>query len=125
MSRTRTAVVIEDDADIGRLIQGILGLVGLDVQLHATGIGGVAAVREYSPDVVLLDYGLPDINGMEVLGRIRSFSSVYILMLTGHADRSEALISAGANAVMTKPFVPQALRSCVEELLGAAGSRKT
>ncbi|KRE61759.1 hypothetical protein ASG92_20420 [Arthrobacter sp. Soil736] len=118
MPGTRTAVVIEDDADIGRLIDAVLGLSGVAVRLAATGTGGVEAVRSHSPDIVILDYGLPDINGLEVIARIRSFSNVHILMLTGREDLSETLMAAGANAVMTKPFRPRALRTRIEETLG-------
>lgn len=124
MRRARTAVVIEDDADIGRLVQGILGMAGV----RATARNrrrGIAAVRELSPDMVILDYGLPDITGLEVLGQIRSFSSVYILVLTGHADLCEALLSAGADAVMTKPFRPRTLRSRIEEILAGADSEES
>lgn len=125
MPRARTAVVIEDDADIGRLVQGILSMAGVSARLHATGAEGIAAVRGFSPDMVILDYGLPDITGLEVLGRIRSFSSVYILVLTGHADLCEGLISAGADAVMTKPFRPRTLRSRIEEILAATDSKES
>lgn len=75
--------------------------------------------------MVILDYGLPDITGLEVLGQIRSFSSVYILVLTGHADLCEALLSAGADAVMTKPFRPRTLRSRIEEILAGADGEES
>jgi hypothetical protein len=57
-------------------------------RLHPGGTGGVAAVRRHSPDIVILDFGIPDINGLDVIGRIRHFSNVYILMLTGNEDLS-------------------------------------
>ena len=117
MPNMGTAVVIEDDLDIGRLIHAILDTTGLDVRLAETGAGGVTAVREHSPNIVLLDFGLPDISGLEVIGRIRGFSDAYILMLTGHEELSETLLSAGANAVMIKPFHPRDLKAHVEEAL--------
>ena len=118
MPATRTAVVIEDDADMRGLIEAVLRLSGISVRLSATGAGGVAAVRQQTPDIVLLDYGLPDITGLDVIGRIRNFSSVYILMLTGHEELVQALLDAGADAVLTKPFRPRALRAHVEAALG-------
>lgn len=118
MPATRTAVVIEDDADMRGLIEAVLGLSGLIVRGAATGAGGVVAVRRQFPDIVILDYGLPDMTGVDVIGRIRSFSSVYILMLTGHDELSGTLLSAGADAVLTKPFRPRALRAHVEAVLG-------
>jgi DNA-binding response OmpR family regulator len=117
MPNMGTAVVIEDDLDIGRLIHAILDTTGLDVRLAETGASGVTAVREHSPNIVLLDFGLPDISGLEVIGKIRGFSDVYILMLTGHEELSESLLAAGANAVMIKPFHPRDLKAHVEEAL--------
>lgn len=117
MPVAKTLIVIEDDDDIGRLIQGVLTGAGIAVLLERSGTGGVSAVRRHRPALVILDYGLPDIDGLEVIHRIRSFSDVYILMVTGHVDKSEQLIAAGANAIMTKPFRPRALRACVQERL--------
>lgn len=116
MPDTCTAVVIEDDADVGRLVQTVLSATGMQVRLTATGTDGVAAVRGEFPDLVVLDYGLPDITGLEVIKLIRSFSAVQILMLTGHDDLTETLLSAGASAVMTKPFRVRALREQVEKM---------
>ncbi|CAH0223249.1 Transcriptional regulatory protein WalR [Arthrobacter sp. Bi83] len=118
MAGSRTAVVVEDDADVGGLIHAILGAGGVTARLAETGTAGVDAVRMHSPDIVILDFGLPDITGLEVIRRIRSFSDVYILMLTGHEEMMDAVISAGANAVMSKPFRPRALRAQVDEALG-------
>lgn len=118
MRHTRTAVVIEDDGDIGNLVCGVLKISGLSlVRLTETGVKGVAAVQELSPGIVILDYGLPDINGFEVIRRIRTFSCVPILMLTGRGDLADRLLAAGANGVIPKPFRIAALRVRVEELL--------
>lgn len=116
MSGPCTAVVIEDDVDVGRLVQKVLSSTGMQVRLTATGTDGVIAVRRHFPDLVVLDYGLPDITGLEVIRLIRSFSAVQILMLTGHDDLAETLLSAGAGAVMTKPFRVRALREQVEKM---------
>lgn len=117
MLGTRTVVLIEDDADVRGLVQAILGAVDIDVRTAATGAAGVNAVRKNVPDIVILDFGLPDINGLEVINRIRAFSDVYILMLTGHEDMADQLTSAGANMVITKPFSPRALKECVHQAL--------
>lgn len=116
MPGTYAAVVIEDDADIGRLVQTVLTATGMQVHLTVTGTDGVAAVRRHVPDLVVLDYGLPDITGLEVIRHIRSFSAVQILMLTGHEDLAETLLSAGASVVMAKPFRVRALREQIEKM---------
>ncbi|WP_247040399.1 response regulator transcription factor [Arthrobacter rhizosphaerae] len=115
---TRTAVVIEDDADIGNLVCGVLKISGLSlVRLTETGAKGVAAVQKLAPGIVILDYGLPDINGFEVIRQIRTFSCEPILMLTGRVELADKLLAAGANGVIPKPFRMAALRVRVEELL--------
>lgn len=118
MQHMRTAVVIEDDEDIGNLVCGVLKMSALSlVRLTETGVKGVAAVQELSPGIVILDYGLPDISGLEVIRRIRTFSSVPILMLTGRGELADRLLAAGANGVLPKPFRMAALRVRIEELL--------
>lgn len=117
----RTAVVIEDDMDIGGLIQGIIANPGLDVKLVDTAASGVEAVRRHSPDIVIVDFGLPDFSGVEVTQRIRTFSDVPILMLTGHDDLSDAPREAGVSEVMAKPFNPLQLRDNVKRLLDLHG----
>lgn len=113
----KTAVVIEDDQDIRGLIEAILGGAGLDVHVAETGAGGVEAVRQHGPDVIVVDFGLPDFTGVEAIQRVRGFSSAPVLMLTGHEDLGDAPFEAGVNDVMAKPFSPPELRGRVEKLL--------
>lgn len=118
MLHPRTAVVIEDDRDVGNLVCGFLKMSGLSlVRLADTGVKGVAAVQELSPGIVILDYGLPDISGLEVIRQLRIFSSAPILMLTGRGELADQLLAAGADGVISKPFRMSALRVGVEELL--------
>lgn len=120
----KTVVVIEDDQDIRGLIQGVLAAAGLEVQVAATGAAGVDAVRRHGPDIIVLDFGLPDFTGVEAAQRIRDFSSAPILMLTGHEDLEDAPFEAGVNDVMAKPFSPLELRKRVENLLGSHAEAK-
>lgn len=118
MTYPRTAVVIEDDRDVGNLVCGVLEKSGLSpIWLAETGVKGVAAVQELSPGIVILDYGLPDISGLEVIRQLRIFSSAPILMLTGRGELSDQLLAAGASGVLSKPFRVAALLARVEELL--------
>lgn len=113
MSETGVAVVIEDDLDMRNLLQAVLLQSGFDVHTASDGREGVDVVRQISPDIVTLDVGLPDINGIEVLRRIRKFSAAYIVMLTGRDDEAvvSAALQAGADDYITKPFRPRELRS--------------
>lgn len=116
-SMSGTIVVIEDDQDIRSLIEGILAGAGLEVRAAGTAAEGVEAVRQHSPEIIVLDFGLPDFNGVEATRQIRAFSQAPILMLTGHGDLADSPYEAGVNDLMAKPFSPLELRRRVEKLL--------
>lgn len=116
---TRTAVVIEDDADIRGLVTTVLRQAGFEVTSSASGIEGVALVRENRPDVVTLDIGLLDIDGLEVARRIRLFSDCYIVMLTAQSEEVDLLfgLESGADDYLVKPFRPRELRARIEAMM--------
>lgn len=113
------AVVIEDDADVRNLLEGILRQAGFEVHTAAEGRAGVEAVRHNKAQVVTLDIGLPDIDGFEVLRRIRNFSDAYVVMLTGRTEEPDLLsaLNAGADDYIAKPFRPRELRARVAAMM--------
>ncbi|WP_051476860.1 response regulator transcription factor [Arthrobacter sp. Br18] len=113
-----SAVVIEDDADIRNLVIAVLRQAGFDVDSAATGRDGMEVVRRHPPTVVTLDVGLPDIDGYEVLRRIRSISDCYVIMLSARADERDTLtaLQAGADDYLVKPFRPRELRARIDAL---------
>lgn len=115
----RTAVIIEDEADIRTALAGIFSTAGFTVHTFGTGLDGVEGVRDQHPDIVTLDLGLGDIDGFEVARRVRLFSDAYILMLTARTQELDTLLGleAGADDYVTKPFRPRELRYRVEALL--------
>ncbi|GAA4656719.1 response regulator transcription factor [Arthrobacter cryoconiti] len=119
MDDHRVAVVIEDDLDIRELIQMILEQSGFEVIARGRGVQGVEAVREHNPAIIMLDLGLPDIDGFEVARRVRLFSDAYIIMLTARADELDTLmgLEAGADDYVTKPFRPRELRARINAML--------
>lgn len=116
-SMSGTIVIIEDDQDVRSLIEGILARTGLEVRAAGTGATGVEAVRQHTPEMIVVDFGLPDFNGVEATRQIRAFSQTPILMLTGHGDLADSPYEAGVNDLMAKPFSPLELRRRVEKLL--------
>lgn len=112
-----SVVIIEDDDDVRALIHGILAGAGFHVHETDTAAAGVEAVRRHQPDVFVVDFGLPDFNGLEALRRIREFSQAPALMLTGHNDVAEGPHAAGLTDLMAKPFSPLELRKRVEKLV--------
>jgi DNA-binding response OmpR family regulator len=119
MSDLGWAVVIEDDADTRKLLEGILLQAGFEVHTASSGREGVELVRDVTPNVVTLDVGLPDIDGFEVLRRIRSFSNASVVMLTGRTEEADLLtaLNAGADDYITKPFRPREMRARVAAIL--------
>lgn len=113
------AVVIEDDADVQNLIEAVLSQAGFEVHVAARGRDGVEAVRRLEASVVTLDVGLPDIDGFEVLRRIRQFSDAYVVMLTARTDEMDTLtaLHTGADDFLVKPFRPRELRARVSAMM--------
>jgi DNA-binding response OmpR family regulator len=118
-SDRRAAVVIEDDLDIRNLVSAVLEQGGFQVSGAITGREGVDVVRQEHPVVVTLDIGLPDIDGYEVLRRIRSTSDCYVVVLSGRTDETDILtaLQAGADDYILKPFRPRELRARIDAML--------
>lgn len=108
-----TAVIIEDDADTRDLLGVVLRQSGFEVCSASDGRAGVEVVRRRNANVVTLDVSLPDIDGYEVLRRIRTFSDAYVLMLTGRDEEGDVLMAfqGGADDYITKPFRHRELRA--------------
>lgn len=119
MSDLGVAVVVEDDEDVRNLVEAVLSQAGFEVHSAAGGREGVDVVRLREASVVTLDVGLPDIDGFEVLRRIRQFSDAYVVMLTARADELDTLtaLHTGADDFMTKPFRPRELRARVAAMM--------
>ena len=101
-----TALVIDDELQVRRLLQACLEANGYRVREAATGQEGISAAAQHPPDVVILDLGLPDMDGITVLKRLREWSRVPVVVLSV-LDREEDKIAAldhGADDYVTKPF---------------------
>jgi two-component system KDP operon response regulator KdpE len=100
------ALVIDDEPQIRRLLRVTLEANGYRVFDAATGQDGIAQAAQRRPDVVLLDLGLPDLDGVEVLKRLREWSRVPVLILSvrDREDDKVAALDAGADDYVTKPF---------------------
>ncbi|MBK6873066.1 MAG: response regulator transcription factor [Kineosporiaceae bacterium] len=99
-------LVVDDENALSELLSMALRYEGCEVRTAADGLGAVRAAREMRPDAVVLDVMLPDIDGLEVLRRLRADSDVPVLFLTAKdavADRI-AGITAGGDDYVTKPF---------------------
>jgi CheY-like chemotaxis protein len=110
-----TAVIVEDDLDIRNLMCAVLRQAGFDVHPAATGLEGVELVRSTRAAIVTVDIGLPDIDGYEVVRRIRDFSDCHVLVVSGRTGEADidAAFKGGADDYLSKPFRPRELSARV------------
>ncbi|CAN5728658.1 hypothetical protein BH18ACT17_BH18ACT17_00210 [soil metagenome] len=99
-------LVVDDEPQIRRALRTSLEAHGYDVATVGTGEEGVVGTAEHAPDLVLLDLGLPDIDGTEVIKRVRAFSDVPVIVLSVRESQTDkvASLDAGADDYVTKPF---------------------
>ena len=118
MIEHRTAVVVEDDRDVGDAISQLLDKAGFDVVIARTGGEALDVVREQRPDLVTLDLTLPDIDGVEVCRQIRLVSDCYIIVVSGRTAEVDRLIGleVGADDYLVKPFSMRELQARVAAL---------
>jgi DNA-binding response OmpR family regulator len=116
---TGPALVIEDDHAIGSLISTYLTHEGFDVVWKRTGNDGLDAFDEAQPRIVVLDVGLPDVDGFEVCRRIRRRSQTPILFLTARDEEVDRIVGLelGGDDYVTKPFSPREVVARVRAIL--------
>lgn len=115
----RIAVIIEDDADIRRLLEEVLEQGGFETHAAGNGLDGVEKVRRYRPTLTTLDVSMPGIDGFEAAKRIRAISDTYLIMLTARSEEIDTLmgLEAGADDYIAKPFRPRELRARIDAML--------
>jgi DNA-binding response OmpR family regulator len=118
-----TILVIEDDPDICGLVVALVERAGMRATEAADGRAGVRAFFEQRPDLVVLDIGLPELDGWQVLGRIRDLSEVPVLMLTAEGEQVQKVrgLEDGADDYVTKPFGREELVARINALLRRRG----
>jgi len=112
-------LVIDDEPQIRRFLDISLRAQGYSVVMAESGQGGLVALATQGADLVILDLGLPDIDGQDVLRQIRQWSSVPVILLTVRSDETSKVsgLDGGANDYVTKPFGAQELMARVRALL--------
>ena len=124
MSRTRI-LVVDDDAVTRDLLRGVLERAGHEVREAGDGRAGLRDLYAVSPDLVILDVEMPELDGWATLERIRDLSDVPVLMLTARETELERVrgLHGGADDYVVKPFGHQELAARVQALLRRAGDR--
>jgi two-component system, OmpR family, KDP operon response regulator KdpE len=117
-------LLVDDDVTLRRTLGIGLRAAGHDVLVAADGRTALQALREDRPDVVVLDLGLPDLSGVEVLRRLRSWSTIPVVVLSARAESTEKVeaLDLGADDYVTKPFGMDELLARVRAAARRAGS---
>jgi DNA-binding response OmpR family regulator len=115
----KTILVVDDEPKIAALARDYLEHAGFEVITASTGRAALDAVRRLRPDLVILDLGLPEMDGLDVTREIRRDSSLPIVMLTARDDELDKLLGLelGADDYLTKPFSPRELVARVKAVL--------
>jgi DNA-binding response OmpR family regulator len=117
-------VIIEDEQRIRELVASVLADRGYEVRASATAMQGLQDVVNGSPDVVILDMGLPDLDGLELLKMVRAVSGVPVIVATARGEDADIVgtLNAGADDYLVKPFSVEQLEARVRAVLRRAAA---
>ncbi len=117
-----TVLVVEDELKIARLVRDYLQQAGFIVLEAADGLSALSLARAEKPDMIVLDLGLPGLDGLDVTRKLRSTSSVPIIMLTARSEESDRIVGLelGADDYIVKPFSPKELVARIRAVLRRA-----
>lgn len=115
-------LLVEDDAEIRRLVADAMARHGHDIETASTAMEGLQAAVSQSPDLVVLDLGLPDVDGAELLRMLRAVSAVPVIVATARGDDESIvkLLDAGADDYLVKPYSTAQLAARVRAVLRRA-----
>lgn len=118
----KRVLVAEDELNIARLVRDYLHQAGFEVLEAADGNAALALARAERPDMIVLDIGLPGLDGIDVTRELRRVSDVPIIMLTARTDEVDKILGLeiGADDYMTKPFSPKELVARIRAVLRRA-----
>jgi len=115
----KTVLVVEDEPQIAQIVRDYLRHAGFAVVTTADGVEAVTLTRQCRADLVVLDLGLPRLDGLDVARRLRRDTGIPIIMLTARVEESDRLLGleVGADDYVTKPFSPRELVARVRAVL--------
>jgi two-component system alkaline phosphatase synthesis response regulator PhoP len=120
----RTILIVEDEKQIAEIAGDYLRRAGFAVAVAREGVSALRLARERRPDLIVLDLGLPGVDGLDVARTLRQESNVPIIMLTARVEESDRLLGLelGADDYVTKPFSPRELVARVQAVLRRAAN---
>lgn len=113
------ALVVDDEKPLADVVASYLEREHFEVTVCLSGVDALSVARQVDPDVVVLDLGLPGIDGLEVCRQLRTFSDAYVVMLTARDTEVDTIVglSVGADDYVTKPFSPRELVARIRAML--------
>src|SRR6185436_20626055 len=113
------ALVVDDELALAYVVASYLKRESFEISVAHDGDSALTLAREVDPDVVILDIGLPGVDGIEVCRQLRVFSDAYVIMLTARDTELDTIVglSVGADDYVTKPFSPRELVARVRAVL--------
>jgi two-component system, OmpR family, phosphate regulon response regulator OmpR len=116
---SQTLLIIDDDSRLSDMLTEYLGAAGFDVSCAGTGEGGIALAERQQPSAIILDVMLPDLDGFDVLRRLRRNGDIPVLMLTAKGDDLDRIVGLeiGADDYLAKPFNPRELVARIKAIL--------
>ena len=119
METSKTIAIVEDDPDVAKIIEQVLGDFGFRTVWCRSAGDLLRRLRTLSPDLCIIDLGLPDMDGIEAMQRVKAQSACGILILTGRAHVSDRVmgLELGADDYMLKPFEPRELVARVRSIV--------
>jgi DNA-binding response OmpR family regulator len=116
-------LVVEDDMQISRTLRDYLEVAGYDVTVVGDGSAAIASFRGDHPDLMVLDLGLPSVDGLDVAREVRRAATTPIIMLTARGEESDRIVGLelGADDYLVKPFSPKELVARVRAVLRRTG----
>ncbi|MDX1884458.1 response regulator transcription factor [Mycolicibacterium sp. 120270] len=113
------ALVVDDEAPLAEVVASYLEREHFEALIAGNGADAITIARELDPDVVILDLGLPGIDGLEVCRQLRTFSDAYVVMLTARDTELDTVLglTVGADDYVTKPFSPRELVARIRAML--------
>lgn len=131
MNHKQTVIIIEDEKNISGFIETTLAAADYKTLTAGTGADGLSLIASQCPDIVLLDLGLPDLDGLEVLEKLRQFSKVPVIIISARTQEQGKIkaLDSGADDYITKPFgigeLLARIRTALRHSLGADASSST
>jgi two-component system KDP operon response regulator KdpE len=124
MEARKRILVVDDEPRIGKVLRIKLSLSGYDVITTTSGAEAIELVITQEPDIMLLDIMMPDVTGMDVLERVRTFSRVPIIVFTGRSEIARSALKVGANDYIVKPFDPDLVVEKIKSVLMTSETAK-